>query len=344
MYVHCKIPFMRRSLYVILISMFACLQGQGQNLVNNPGFENVNANCASLTGAGYVNLADWYNPDPTDTCSTPDWFATCLNAIFPTHAPNSQLGYQVPHGGNAYAGFIAYDQSTASYREYVEGSLSAPLVAAQKYKVSFFLSLANGAHFSVNHLGVYFSNALNSFTTSHCVSVNPLTNTPQIDSTFTITDTTNWVALEWTYTASGGEQYFTIGNFHDNANTTATAVPHSITSFTPYAYYFIDDVSVLADTTTADTTDTSNPEGIRNAYYNSQALSMYPNPARSYINIDCQGMNEISFINNTGMVVYRRETNTGHENIDLGKLPKGIYMVRVRTTKGVIVRRLEVFK
>src|ERR1044072_9941889 len=124
---------MRNKFYIALIlSMFLITPVFAQNGVNNPGFENVNANCSGLTGAGYVNLIDWYNPDPTDTCSTPDWFATCLNAIFPTHAPNSQMGYQAPHGGNAYAGFISYDQSTASYREYVEGSLSAPLVAAQK--------------------------------------------------------------------------------------------------------------------------------------------------------------------------------------------------------------------
>jgi len=332
-----------RKIYIALLSMFFAIPAFAQNLVNNPGFENVNANCSGLTGAGYVNLTDWYNPDPTDTCSTPDWFATCLNAIFPTHAPNSQMGYQVPHGGNAYAGFISYDQSSASYREYVEGSLSAPLVAAQKYKVSLFLSLANSSHFSVNHFGIYFSNAQNSFATSHCVSVNPLPNTPQIDSNFTITDTTNWVELKWTYTATGGEQYFTIGNFYNNANTTATAVPHGF-SFTPFAYYFIDDVSIEPDSAKVDTTG---PESISSVNYNNAALSIYPSPASNYITVAHNAgktITEISIINSIGSLVYKQAINSSKETIHLDGMANGIYTIRVRTAEGILVRKLEILK
>jgi hypothetical protein len=52
------------------------------------------------------------------------------------------------------------------------------------------------------------------------------------------------LAASWTYTAVGGERYFTIGNFYNNANTTIVNVGPS--SLNPYAYYYIDDISIVA--------------------------------------------------------------------------------------------------
>lgn len=216
-----------------------------QNLVQNPSFENVNANCSGFTGAGYINLYNWYNPDPTDTCSTPDWFATCLSTLFPTHAPNSQLGNQNPRTGQAYAGFIGYDATTSGYREYVEGELSTPLTAGVSYCVTFYVSLADNSPYAINRIGMYLSNSLTQFTVSHCTSTVPLPYTPQLQWAGTpITDKVNWVKLQWQYVAAGGEKYFTIGNFFNNAGTTVSNVSGGGLT-TPFAYYFIDDVSIM---------------------------------------------------------------------------------------------------
>lgn len=216
---------------------------RAQNLVLNPSFETITTSCSGFGGAGYINLANWDNPDPTDTCSTPDWFSTCLSSFFPTHAPNSWLGNQAPRTGAAYAGAILYDASSNSYREYIEGKLSSPLVAGQTYCVSFYVSLADTVPYATNGLGVYFSNSFVQFPVSHCTSAQPLPYTPQLQYTGPVlTNDASWTLISWNYTATGGEQYITIGNFKNNAATTTTNVGGSF--FNPFAYYFFDDVSV----------------------------------------------------------------------------------------------------
>lgn len=224
--------------------LLAGMSLSAQNLVLNPSFENVNTNCSGFTGAGYGNLNNWYNPDPTDSCSTPDWFATCLSSFFPTHAPNSQMGNQAPRTGAAYAGFISKDNSQSGYREYVQGQLSSALVAGQTYCVTFYISLADNSMSTVNRLGMYLSSTRKQFTWNNCNSPAPLNATPQLQApTATqMNDATNWVQYQWNYVASGGELYFTIGNFFTDAQTTSGSHAGSFT--TPFAYYFIDDVSI----------------------------------------------------------------------------------------------------
>ncbi len=232
-------------IFLFLLFFFCCGLGFAQNLVLNPGFENINVTCSGFSGAGYTNLNDWENPDPLDTCSTPDWFSTCLNSFFPTSAPNSWLGSQAPRTGDAYAGIILYDATANAYREYVEGSLSSPLVAGQTYCVSFYVSLADTVPFAVDKIGVYLSSGFVQFPVSHCVNTVPLPVTPQLEwAGGVILNDSGWVRMEWQYTASGGEQYFVIGNFFNN---TATTVQNTgSTGFAnPFAYYFIDDVSII---------------------------------------------------------------------------------------------------
>ena len=57
-----------------------------------------------------------------------------------------------------------------------------------------------------------------------------------------IMDTVNWVPVQWIYTATGGEKYFTLGNFKNDANT--NHVTHNCGSFNPYIYYYIGLVSI----------------------------------------------------------------------------------------------------
>ncbi len=232
-----------RIFLLLFLTAFAVFTAKSQNLVLNPSFENINVSCSGLTGAGYVNLNNWYNPDPTDTCSTPDWFSTCLSTFFPTHAPNSALGNQNPRTGQAYAGFIPSEGNIDNYREYVEGELSTPMVAGQTYCVKFYISLADNVLYSCDRIGVYFANSLVQFPVSHCVSQVPLPYTPQLQAPLVLmTDKINWVKLQWNYTATGGEKFFVIGNFFMSSATTTSSAGGSFTN--PFAYYFIDDVSI----------------------------------------------------------------------------------------------------
>jgi gliding motility-associated-like protein len=233
----------KKYLYALFVVFFLVNSLVAQNLVLNPSFEITTSNCANFGGEGFTtDLVDWNDANSgADSCSSPDLFSTCN--IFATVMPNSILGYQYSRTGTRHAGFITHE-SLDEYREYIEGKLSSPLVAGQSYCVSFYVSLANDVAFATNNIGMHFFNSL--YQRNACPGqTNSLINiTPHLNYTCgPITDTTNWVRLQWDYIASGGEQFFVIGNFFNNANTNIVNNPGG--GFTnPYAYYFIDDVNV----------------------------------------------------------------------------------------------------
>jgi gliding motility-associated-like protein len=230
---------------ITLFVLFLFVQlGNSQNLVLNPSFEITTSNCANFGGEGFTtDLVDWDDANSgADSCSSPDLFSTCN--IFATVMPNSILGYQYSRTGTRHAGFISHE-ALDEYREYIEGKLSSPLVAGQTYCVSFYVSLANDVLYATDNIGMHFFNSL--YQRNACPGqTNSLINiTPHLNyDCGPITDTTNWVRLQWDYVATGGEQFFVIGNFFNNANTTIVNNPGG--GFTnPYAYYFVDDVSVI---------------------------------------------------------------------------------------------------
>ncbi|MBX2904290.1 MAG: SprB repeat-containing protein, partial [Chitinophagales bacterium] len=224
-----------------------------QNLVVNPSFEITNTNCANFGGEGFRQdlSPSWDNANSNaqgDSCSSPDLFSSC-NIAF-TNMPGGgmgALGFQYSRTGTRHAGFITYDALGSTYREYIQGRTSAPLVAGQKYCVSMYVSLADLVPYATNNIGVYFSNT--QYMRDACTQGALINVTPQLNyGCGAITDTSeNWVRLQWDYTATGGEQYFIIGNFFNNAgtviqNTGVSPFPHT------FAYYFIDDVSIVPNT------------------------------------------------------------------------------------------------
>lgn len=228
-----------------------------QNLVINPSFESTANGCAGFPFPveGFSDLNDWDNANsntPGDSCSSPDLFSTCntgLTAIL--GVPSNALGYQNAKTGNKYAGIINYSAPFGlndEYREYIQGHTTTPLVAGQTYCVSMFVSLANGSPWACNNMGVYFSNT--HYLRDACAGSSPRINvTPQLNySCAVINDTTaNWFRIQWNYVATGGEQYFVIGNFFNDAGTNAVSTGASSLQ-NMFAYYYIDDVSIVPNT------------------------------------------------------------------------------------------------
>jgi gliding motility-associated-like protein len=236
----------------VLFFGFVVFNLKAQNLVVNPSFELTSSNCGNFGGEGYTtDLLNWDDANSgADSCSSPDLFSAC-NTIFgspaPTNMPNSVLGYQYARTGTRHAGIILHE-ALDQYREYIEGTTTTPLVAGQQYCVSMYVSLANNVRFACNNIGVKFYNSL--FQRNACPgTTNSLISlTPDLNYTCTpIMDTANWVRLEWSYTAIGGEQYFVIGNFYNNAGTTIVNNPGG-SMINPYAYYYFDDVSIIPGT------------------------------------------------------------------------------------------------
>ncbi|HXH18808.1 MAG TPA: gliding motility-associated C-terminal domain-containing protein [Chitinophagales bacterium] len=217
-----------------------------QNLVLNPSFESTSSCPVGISQFSLVLNWDDTNSG-NDTCTTPDLYAPCAPAFGGANSPNALMGYQQSHSGTHHAGAILY--SFPTWREYMQGTLSSPLVAGQQYCVKFYISTANESRFATDDVGVYFS--VNPLQKNFCLDGSaPHSVTPQLQySGAPIADSLNWIPLEWVYTATGGERYLTIGNFKSDGNTTIIDFNTNIgLSIQPYAYYFFDDVEVTAVT------------------------------------------------------------------------------------------------
>ena len=87
-------------------------------------------------------------------------------------------------------------------------------------------------------MGVYFTSdsLITNSSLAYIVTTQIVNNLMNI-----ITDKENWVKIEGSFTASGGERFLTIGNFRSNNETDTTRL---LPNTDGYAYYLIDDVAV----------------------------------------------------------------------------------------------------
>jgi hypothetical protein len=226
---YCLIIF---CLFVLRLNFFS------QNLVANPGFETTtgcggNGALAQATGwnvpPGGITLADLYTP-----CASTG--VTCSNF----NPLNSMAGCSNACTGNNYTGQIAYYTACPNCREYLQRSLTSPLVAGTTYFLSFNTKLAPFARYACNRMGMYVSSAQPSQPGSN----QPILVTPQIQAG-QITDKVNWTTVSGTFVATGGENWVTIGVFYNNASLTIFDFGSSASGcllVNSGAYYLVDNV------------------------------------------------------------------------------------------------------
>ena len=228
-----------------------------QNLIQNGSFEKTtNPNCL----VNPYNYLDYWQP-----IGSPDYFnALCTNGGY--KVPANGFGISYPLNGNAYCGIAIYYR-TSEAKEYIQQYLSSPLVSSKIYYVSFYVSLSDRVTYSVKNIGAYFS-----VTQPTVVGNTYFSATPQVENqTGYLTDTIGWTKIEGYFTAQGGEQYITIGNFHSiiNTDTLYTSTIDPFPSDPGTAYYYIDSVS-LYDALTM-------PTGL-SELKDETRFRLYPNP------------------------------------------------------------------
>ena len=225
-----------KNYYLLLCMSLLLVTGNissAQNLVTNPGFETFTT-CPSALGQ-LTLCTGWLNP----TAGSPDYFNSC-NTGTTVSVPKNTYGNQAANGSSTgYAGFYVYNGSLSNNREYVQTALSSPLTAGQVYCVSFYVNLAGQSQYAVANIGAYFSATAVTSTTSTELAFTPQVTNPASN---VIKDTTNFTLISGKYTAAGGEQYITIGNFNNDLNTPIVDIqgPQN------YSYYYIEDVKVEA--------------------------------------------------------------------------------------------------
>lgn len=230
----------------IFLFLFVDIEVTGQNLVPNGDFESVRI-CPFDTTLKFSK--DWYTPN----LGTPDHFTFLVNGwgCIPYQgavgcvSPNiNYQGYQLPHTGLGYGGFgtggLYYD--TTSGGEYLASRLSDSLQGNKKYCVSYWVNVANTSRWALDAIGIAFrrDSILGESSTVFCCS------SPDVDSPIGIfiSDTVNWILVQDTFIARGGEKFMIIGHLRHN----------NLTNYLPMdtlgqyegraAYYYVDDVSV----------------------------------------------------------------------------------------------------
>jgi len=228
-----------RNLILIVITLFSFEIKAQINLVPNPSFEAMDSYCS-------CSSIDLTPPWVSATGGSPDCFKTCAILQPPWLVPQNMFGYQWPRTGIGYAGFgvyIANNPPWYNHREYPQVELSDSLKVGKKYSISFYVNLCDSSCYAADNIGVYLSDtAIYKPIGDHSPfsSFTPQITNPQGNF---ITDKENWVEISGIYTAHGGEKFITIGNFYDDNSTDTLWVGGGKLPY-PFAYYYIDDVSV----------------------------------------------------------------------------------------------------
>ena len=308
---------------VILISLVV-FKSNAQNLVLNPSFENTIPCWIFINlGTWQMQCTNWYSASG----GSPDYFSETYDPMcYALPVPQSTAGYQYARTGVAYVGLFTFGSTLfpthTNRREYIGGMLSDTLEQGHEYCVSFYVSVAEELKYVTDGIGLYLS-------VDSAVDYTINTNLPYIPQISNpagniIYDTLNWVQISGTYIANGGEKYFTIGNFKDDANTMIDST--SATSLN--AYFFIDDVSVIDCTV-----------GINEVNGNKDIGRLYPNPARTVVyyenELAADESGKVKLMDMLGKEIKEYKLTKGSNliSIPVSELSKGVYMVKVEITE-----------
>jgi hypothetical protein len=302
-----------------------------QNLINNSSFEAYsNMDCVYLDA--FQNNSTFpalHVVDNWQAINSPDYFSTICTFTYTYRGiPINTFGTSYAKHGNAYVGIYIYIKSGES-KEYFYQTLSTPLIADSIYCLSFFTSRADRMPYAIKNLGAYFSNNLPT------IPLGYVSATPQIVNTSGfLTDTIGWTELQGCFTAQGGEQYVTIGNFNSNSNTDTLRIQSTNTLTGPgtdLAYYYIDSVSLWKN---------SFPVGIKEQGKN-EVMSVYPNPVTDVITFKFADAIEKRRIEIKITDVLGREILLSEfkEQLDISQLETGIYFVSIIQENKILVTK-----
>ncbi len=212
------------------------------NLVPNFSFEQY-TKCPIPTDTRGNKPDNWYKPDNRgagyyNACAGSGPTVVCG---VPSHATAGGSGFQYARTGNAYVGMFYYNGGDS--RNYFQVQLLDSLRQDKCYYVECHVNLGDEFRFSCNNQAILLTSQAIYADTIHAVQL--ISATPQIINygNPNITDTLNWVKVSGIFTAQGGEQFLTLGNFKPN-NQTTYQVFNPAGGYNGAAYY-VDDVSVI---------------------------------------------------------------------------------------------------
>lgn len=313
-----------RRVWVLCLIVFSVLvlkstlYAQSKNLVKNHSFEEYEECPKDYTPQDHSHklVIGWGYP----TIATPDYFNRCSpGRADGVSVPKNFAGDSEPKTGDGYAGAIL-SGTDDGYREYIQGSLTEPLIKGNKYCVTYYFKLASYSKFAVDQLSLYFSD----IEVKSSININ-LPYDPQINNNvgLFLDNIDEWEEVCTVYEAHGGEKFFIIGNFKSYENTNYVATDKNMKNLRnkEYAYYFFDDISIkpLLDCKDCGCVQHDFESEIIDSTYTggynplTQMVDKKPNDGR--IKVGMVG----------GTPPYKVYWNNGMEGAELNNLPEGDY-------------------
>lgn len=318
-----------RHLVVIIITLFS-FSLKAQNILHNRSFETYSV---SAFGCAYnfSMVGVWQQ------INSPDHFTSLCTFTNNYGVPNNTAGVSYPKSGNAYIGIVCF-YKTQENKEYIYQHLVNPLIAGKTYYTSFYVSKADRTAYAIKNIGANFS-----VTQPTVVSIPYISSNPQIQNqSGYLTDTVGWAKIEGYFTAQGGEQYITIGNFNSNLDTDTlyTGTNNPIPFDSGMSYYYIDSLSLY---------DSLDYVTNINKYENDFKINLYPNPNNGNFNIEYHINKEAEFVmTDVTAIIVNQYTLLPSQNSLLIKeeeLKAGVYFYHIlvgdktiKTDKIVIIK------
>jgi OmpA-OmpF porin, OOP family len=213
-------------------------EGGPQNIIPNAGFEEFGGYPIGwyYKGTDFDDVVRyWVSP----TTASPDAYGARVRV--PATWAEKGFGKQSPHSGQNMAGITVYGCGSGKphCREYIQIQMKEPLVVGQDYLVEFWVGHLPTA-LRVNNIGAYFSEKQVKVKTDGYLNL-----VPQVFSEpVLVAEGGKWTKFTAKFTAQTEAEWMIIGNFFTDPQTT-TVAPASVTNPLTFAYYYIDDVSVI---------------------------------------------------------------------------------------------------
>jgi OmpA-OmpF porin, OOP family len=230
------IATVKLNLFLLAI-MLCCLPTNAQELLNNNSFEQKSYCPGNFNQQTLTTVAGWWQPSD----GTPDYFNECSNKV---GVPNNVFGSQLAKEGAGYVGMVIYSSgSNRNYREYIQSQLSRPLMAGEMVCIEFYISAADYCAYVCDGFGVALTSDRIEHKKMGVIDAQPVIANPQ----FNMLDyCEGWMLVSDVYTAVGGEQYITLGNFKFDKELKIIKRTEDLGAKAQdtWAYVYIDQVSV----------------------------------------------------------------------------------------------------
>jgi hypothetical protein len=321
---------MRRVLLVITVFSFLKSIKAQTNLVYNGGFETYTT-CPTMYNTGSPDVISyalgWYSSN-----YNPDYYNACASQTTGVSVPKNNSGYQIPFDGQAYCGFAVYS-NVSSGRESLSSQLSTPLIIGKKYFVSLRVNLIDAATYAawgIDKLGVLFS------TQKYDLSKpTPIKNYAQVYTNTIITDSVNWTLIKGTFVADSAFSYINVSNFFDLAHTdTSNCNPNAnhtlVANGSAFSYYLVDDIRVSTDSLFG-----LGYVGVKELSDKNLEFRVSPNPNNGIVILEAISKDfnwenvEIEIMNTFGEEVQKEKLKDQKQEINLGGLQSGIYILQL---------------